>query len=40
MDNKDLTNNIVTAIREMRHKGVSIMIASQIHQAYQMKSLN
>lgn len=29
MDNKDLTNNIVTAIREMRHKGVSIMIASQ-----------
>jgi len=29
MDNKDLTNNIVTAIREMRHKGVSILIASQ-----------
>lgn len=29
MDNKDLTGNIVTAIREMRHKGVSIMIASQ-----------
>jgi DNA phosphorothioation-dependent restriction protein DptH len=29
MDNKDLTVNIVTAIREMRHKGVSIMIASQ-----------
>jgi len=29
MDNKDLTNNIVTAIREMRHKGVNIMIASQ-----------
>lgn len=29
MDNKDLTRNIVTAIREMRHKGVSIMIASQ-----------
>ncbi|OAV64075.1 VirB4 component of type IV secretory pathway [Bacteroidales bacterium Barb6XT] len=29
MDNKDLTNSIVTAIREMRHKGVSIMIASQ-----------
>ena len=29
MDNKALTNNIVTAIREMRHKGVSIMIASQ-----------
>lgn len=29
MDNRDLTNNIVTAIREMRHKGVSIMIASQ-----------
>ncbi len=29
MDNKDLTANIVTAIREMRHKGVSIMIASQ-----------
>lgn len=29
MDNKDLTNNIVTAIREMRHKGVSLMIASQ-----------
>lgn len=29
MDNKELTNNIVTAIREMRHKGVSIMIASQ-----------
>ena len=29
MDNKDLTSNIVTAIREMRHKGVSIMIASQ-----------
>jgi len=29
MDNKDLTASIVTAIREMRHKGVSIMIASQ-----------
>ena len=29
MDNKDLTNNIVTTIREMRHKGVSLMIASQ-----------
>jgi DNA phosphorothioation-dependent restriction protein DptH len=29
MDNKELTNSIVTAIREMRHKGVSIMIASQ-----------
>ena len=29
MNNKDLTANIVTAIREMRHKGVSIMIASQ-----------
>lgn len=29
MDNKDLTGTIVTAIREMRHKGVSIMIASQ-----------
>ena len=29
MDNKDLTNSIVTAIREMRHKGVNIMIASQ-----------
>ena len=29
MDNKDLTSNIVTAIREMRHKGVSLMIASQ-----------
>jgi DNA helicase HerA-like ATPase len=29
MDNKDLTSSIVTSIREMRHKGVSIMIASQ-----------
>ena len=29
MDNKDLTTTIVTAIREMRHKGVSMMIASQ-----------
>ncbi|MBK8786390.1 MAG: ATP-binding protein [Chitinophagaceae bacterium] len=29
MGNKDLTGTIVTAIREMRHKGVSIMIASQ-----------
>jgi hypothetical protein len=29
MDNKDLTRSIVTAVREMRHKGVSIMIASQ-----------
>lgn len=29
MNNRDLTNTIVTAIREMRHKGVSIMIASQ-----------
>jgi DNA phosphorothioation-dependent restriction protein DptH len=29
MNNKDLTENIVTAIREMRHKGVSILIASQ-----------
>ncbi|MCW3084040.1 MAG: hypothetical protein JWP12_1406 [Bacteroidetes bacterium] len=29
MGNRDLTDTIVTAIREMRHKGVSIMIASQ-----------
>jgi len=29
MGNKDLTSTIVTAIREMRHKGVSILIASQ-----------
>ena len=29
MNNKDLTSTIVTAIREMRHKGVSMMIASQ-----------
>lgn len=29
MGNKDLTSTIVTAIREMRHKGVSMMIASQ-----------
>jgi hypothetical protein len=29
MNNRDLTDTIVTAIREMRHKGVSIMIASQ-----------
>lgn len=29
MDNVDLTGTIVAAIREMRHKGVSIMIASQ-----------
>lgn len=29
MNNKDLTGSIVTAIREMRHKGVSLMIASQ-----------
>lgn len=29
MDNKELTNSIVNSIREMRHKGVSIMIASQ-----------
>ena len=29
MNNKDLTGTIVTAIREMRHRGVSIMIASQ-----------
>lgn len=29
MDNKDLTGTIVTSIREMRHKGVNIMIASQ-----------
>lgn len=29
MNNKELTNGIVTAIREMRHKGVSLMIASQ-----------
>jgi DNA phosphorothioation-dependent restriction protein DptH len=29
MDNKDLTSHIVTAIREMRHKGVNILIASQ-----------
>ena len=37
MDNKDLTGNIVTAIREMRHKGVSIMIASQDPQFTEMK---
>jgi DNA phosphorothioation-dependent restriction protein DptH len=29
MDNRELTDSIETAIREMRHKGVSIMIASQ-----------
>ena len=29
MNNRDLTNSIVTAIREMRHKGVTLMIASQ-----------
>lgn len=29
MNNSDLTESIVTAIREMRHKGVSLMIASQ-----------
>ena len=29
MGNKALTENIVTAIREMRHKGVSLLIASQ-----------
>ena len=29
MDNRDLVGSITTAIREMRHKGVSIMIASQ-----------
>ena len=29
MNNRDLTETLVTAIREMRHKGVSIMIASQ-----------
>ena len=29
MNDKDLVSSITTAIREMRHKGVSIMIASQ-----------
>ena len=29
MDNRELVGSITTAIREMRHKGVSIMIASQ-----------
>ena len=29
MNNRDLTGTIVTAIREMRHKGVSLLIASQ-----------
>jgi DNA helicase HerA-like ATPase len=29
MSNRQLTQNIVTAIREMRHKGVSLLIASQ-----------
>lgn len=29
MNNKDLVGSISTAIREMRHKGVSVMIASQ-----------
>lgn len=29
MGNKELTNSIVTTIREMRHKGVSLLIASQ-----------
>jgi hypothetical protein len=29
MNNKELVESITTAIREMRHKGVSIMIASQ-----------
>lgn len=29
MNNKELVDSITTAIREMRHKGVSVMIASQ-----------
>ncbi len=29
MNNRDLVGSITTAIREMRHKGVSVMIASQ-----------
>lgn len=29
MNNKDLVDSITTSIREMRHKGVSVMIASQ-----------
>lgn len=29
MNNRDLVDSIVTTIREMRHKGVSVMIASQ-----------
>ena len=29
MNNRDLVDSITTAIREMRHKGVSVMIASQ-----------
>ena len=29
MNNKELVGSITTAIREMRHKGVSVMIASQ-----------
>lgn len=29
MDDRELTSSIVTAIREMRHKGVSLVIASQ-----------
>lgn len=29
MNNRDLVSSIVTTIREMRHKGVSVMIASQ-----------
>jgi len=29
MGNRELTGNIVSAIREMRHKGVSLLIASQ-----------
>ena len=29
MNDKELVDSITTAIREMRHKGVSIMIASQ-----------
>lgn len=29
MNNKELVSSITTAIREMRHKGVSVMIASQ-----------
>ncbi len=29
MDNPDLTSHIVDVIRQMRHQGVSVMIASQ-----------